>query len=96
MTLGAISEATWLRGGKYFYSITGSPLSGSNSSAFWNNKEGFSYDSTHTFLAQIRSALDVFRHGKITQDCSTITTITTATKQTPSDLTIFDLVNLLS
>lgn len=34
-------ETDWKQEGKYFYCITGSPLSGGNSSRYWSDKDGF-------------------------------------------------------
>ena len=39
------AEGCWKENEDYFYCITGSPLSGSNSSSYWSETAGFSYKS---------------------------------------------------
>jgi len=86
-------ETSWQQDGKYFYSCTGSPLSGSNSSKYWSKGDGFSYTSTKTFGNQIRSALWLLQTGS-TDIKSRCTPIEVPNRE-PSKLTITDLIGIL-
>lgn len=86
-------ETVWKQDDKYFFCITGSPLSGSNSSKYWSGKDGFSYMSTNTFGNQIRTALWLLRTGS-TEVQSRYTPIEIPRRE-PSNLTITDLVDIL-
>lgn len=86
-------ETSWQQDGKYFYSCTGSPLSGSNSSKYWSKGDGFSYTSTKTFGNQIRSALWLLQTGstEIKSRC----TPADPPKREISNLTVNDLIDIL-
>ena len=86
-------ETSWQQDGKYFYSCTGSPLSGSNSSKYWSKGDGFSCTSTKTFGNQIRSALWLLQTGS-TDIKSRCTPIEVPNRE-PSKLTITDLIGIL-
>lgn len=86
-------ETSWQQDGKYFYSCTGSPLSGSNSSKYWSKGDGFSCTSTKTFGNQIRSALWLLQTGstEIKSRC----TPADPPKREISNLTVNDLIDIL-
>lgn len=87
------AETSWQQDGKYFYCVTGSPLSGSNSSKYWSKEYGFSYTSTKTFGNQIRSALWLLQTGStdIKNRCTPIE----VPNREPSKLTVTDLIDIL-
>ena len=87
-------ETDWKHEGKYFYCITGSPLSGGNSSRYWSDKDGFSSMSTSTFSKQIRTALWLLQTGstEIQSRC----TVIDVPKREPSKLKIMDLIAALT
>ena len=87
-------ETSWQQDGKYFYCVTGSPLSGSNSSKYWSKEDDFSYTSTKTFGNQIRSALWLLQTGQ-TEVKSRCTPIEVPNRE-PSKLTVTDLINVLN
>ena len=86
-------ETSWQQDGKYFYCITGSPLSGSNSSKYWSKEDNLSYTSTKTFSNQIRSALWLLQTGQ-TEVKSSCTPIEVPNRE-PSKLTVKDLIPAL-
>lgn len=86
-------ETSWQQDGKYFYCVTGSPLSGSNSSKYWSKEDDFSYTSTKTFSNQIRSALWLLQTGS-TDIKSRCTPIEVPNRE-PSKLTVTDLIDIL-
>lgn len=86
-------ESGWKQDDKYFYCITGSPLSGSNSSKYWSEGDGFSYTSTKTFGNQIRNALWLLQTGST--DIKSRCTPIEVSNRKPSNLTITDLIDIL-
>ena len=87
-------ETEWKQDDKYFYCITGSPLSGSNSSKYWSKEDDFSYTSTKTFGNQIRSALWLLQ-TESTDIKSRCTPIEVPNRE-PSTLTVNDLITILN
>lgn len=87
-------ETTWRQENKYFYCITGSPLSGSNSSQYWSSKKGFSSMSTNTFSNQIRTALCLLQTGstEIKSNCIPVD----VPERSCSHLTIHELLVFFS
>ena len=86
-------ETDWKQDDKYFYCITGSPLSGGNSSKYWSSKKGFKSMETGVFTKQMRSALWLLQTGstEIKSRCTPIE----IPKREPSKLTVNDLVEIL-
>ncbi len=87
------NETEWKQGNKYFYAITGSPLSGSNSSKYWSHTEGFAHKSTTTFGKQIKSAICLLRTGKTGVSGNIIPV--NVPKRNASDLSINELIEVL-
>lgn len=87
-------ETNWQQDGKYFYCITGSPLSGGNSSKYWSSDKGFGSMETKTFTKQMRSALWLLQTGstEIKSRCTPIE----IPKREPSTLTVNDLITILN
>ena len=56
-------ETEWKQDDKYFYCITGSLLSGGNSSKYWSSKKGFKSMETDVFTKQMRSSLWLLQTG---------------------------------
>lgn len=83
----------WKQNDRYFYSITGSPLSGSNSSKYWSYTKGFAHKSTTTFGKQIKSAICLLRTGStsIPSGCIAVN----IPKRNASDLSINELIEVL-
>ena len=86
-------QTEWKQGDTYFYCITGSPLSGSNSSKYWSSKQGFSSQSTKTFGNQLRAAMSVRRTGSPICESGLIPVVTP--KFQASDMSIFELIEQL-
>ena len=88
------NETEWKQDGKYFYCITGSPLSGGNSSKYWSSDKGFGSMETKTFSSQIRTALWLLQTGstEIKSRCTPIE----VPKREPSTLTVNDLITILN
>lgn len=88
------AESAWKQDDEYFYSITGSPLSGSNSSRYWSTSNGLAHKSTYVFSKQIRSALTL-----INNDTCQVSDGEPVAVQTPkrrkSDLSIEELIKKL-
>ena len=84
-------ETEWKQGSKYFYCITGSPLSGSNSSKYWSHEKGFRKISTTTFSKQIRTALWLLQTGS-TEIKSRCTPVDVPEREV-SKLTVNDLIS---
>jgi len=86
-------ETEWKQDDKYFYCITGSPLSGGNSSKYWSSKKGFKSMETGVFTKQIRSALWLLQTGstEIKSRCTPIE----VPKRESSTLTVNDLIDIL-
>ena len=86
-------ETDWKQDDKYFYCVTGSPLSGGNSSKYWSSKKGFRSMETGIFTKQMRSALWLLNTGstEIKSRC----TPADSPKKEVSVLTITDLVTAL-
>ena len=86
-------ETEWKQDDKYFYCITGSPLSGGNSSKYWSSKKGFKSMETCVFTKQMRSALWLLQTGstEIKSRCTPIE----VPKREPSKLTVNDLIDIL-
>lgn len=86
-------ETDWKQDDKYFYCITGSPLSGGNSSKYWSSKKGFKSMETGVFTKQMRSALWLLQTGstEIKSRC----TPADPPKREVSKLTVSDLIELL-
>lgn len=87
-------QTSWQQDDKYFYCITGSPLSGSNSSKYWNAEKGFNSQSTTTFGKQLRSAISIRRTGSPIYDENSPTPIETQKLET-SNISIFELIEKL-
>ncbi len=85
------NDTVWKQDDKYFYCITGSPLSGGNSSKYWSPKTGFKSMETHTFSTQIRNALWLLQTGS-TEIQSRCTAIDIPNRDI-SKLTINDLID---
>lgn len=87
-------ETEWKQDDKYFYCITGSPLSGGNSSKYWSSKKGFKSMETGVFTKQMRSALWLLQTGsaEIKLRCTPIE----VPKREPSTLTVNDLIAALN
>ena len=87
-------ETDWKQGDKYFYCITGSPLSGGNSSKYWSSDKGFANMETKTFTNQLRTALWLLQTGstEIKSRCTPIE----VPKREPSKLTVNDLITILN
>ena len=86
-------ETDWKQDDKYFYCITGSPLSGGNSSKYWSSKKGFKSMETSVFTKQMRSALWLLQTGstEIKSRCTPIE----VPKRESSTLTVNDLIDIL-
>ena len=84
----------WKENEDYFYCITGSPLSGSNSSSYWSETAGFSYKSNagKNFMDMFRTASSLLNTGKIERMESISGTVPT---RTASKMTIADLISVL-
>ena len=84
-------ETEWKMDDKYFYCITGSPLSGGNSSKYWSKE--FRSMETGVFTKQIRSALWLLNTGstEIKSRC----TPADPPKRDISKLTVKDLIEIL-
>lgn len=87
------NETEWKQDDKYFYCITGSPLSGGNSSKYWSSKKGFKSMETSVFTKQMRSALWLLQTGstEIKSRC----TPADPPKREVSNLTVNDLIDIL-
>lgn len=57
------AETEWRQDDKYFYCITGSPLSGRNSSKYWSRAEGLGCESTAVFSRQLSAAVCLLQTG---------------------------------
>lgn len=86
-------ETCWKQEGKYFYAITGSPLSGSNSSKYWSKAEGFGYKSTTTFGKQLTAANCLLRTGSPIRTTNSIPV--NVPKRIASDLSTGELIEVL-
>ena len=86
-------ETDWKQDDKYFYSCTGSPLSGRNSSKYWSSDKGFGSMETKTFTNQLRTALWLLQTGsaEIKSRCTPVE----VPKREPSTLTVNDLIDIL-
>lgn len=86
-------ETEWKQDDKYFYCITGSPLSGGNSSKYWSLNKGFKSMQTGVFTKQMRSALWLLNTGstEIKSSC----THAIPPKRDISNLRVTDLINIL-
>ena len=84
----------WKQEDAYFYCITGSPLSGSNTSRYWSKEQGFANKYTPTFGKQLRSAIFVRRIGSPIYDEHKPTPVSVPNIQA-SDMTIFELIEEL-
>lgn len=87
------AETEWKQDDQYFYAITGSPLSGSNSSKYWSNTEGFAHKSTTTFGKQIKSAICLLRTGSTVIPNGGVPV--NVPKRIASDLSINELIEVL-
>ena len=76
----------WKQEDAYFYCITGSPLSGSNTSRYWNKEQGLANKYTPTFGKQLRSAIIYDEHKP---------TPVSVPKLQASDMTIIELIEEL-
>ena len=86
-------ETDWKQDDKYFYCITGSPLSGGNSSKYWSSDIGFGSMETKTFTNQLRTALWLLQTGS-TEIKSRCTPIEIPNRE-HSKLTIKDMITAL-
>ena len=77
-----------------FYCITGSPLSGSNTSRYWSKEQGLANKYTPTFGKQLRSAIFVRRTGSPIYDEHKPIPVSVPKLQA-SDMTIFELIEEL-
>ena len=86
-------ETDWKQEDKYFYSCTGSPLSGRNSSKYWSSDKGFGSMETKIFTNQLRTALWLLQTGstEIKSRCTPID----VPKRESSTLTVTDLIEIL-
>lgn len=86
-------ETEWKQDDKYFYCITGSPLSGGNSSKYWSSKKGFKSMETGVFTKQMRSSLWLLQTGstEIKSRC----TPADPPKREVSKLTVNNLIEIL-
>lgn len=87
------AKTEWKQDEDYFYCITGSPLSGSNSSKYWSNKAGFAHKSTTTFGKQIKSAICLLRTGSTVIPDGGVSV--NVPKRTASDFNINELIEVL-
>lgn len=87
------AESDWKQSDDYFYCITGSPLSGSNLSRYWNQAVGLEHKSTTTFSRQIKSAICLLNTGSaaIPDGCIAVN----IPKRIASDLSIEELIGVL-
>jgi len=88
------AEGCWKENEDYFYCITGSPLSGSNSSSYWNKNDGLSYKSNDgkKFMDMFRTASCFLNTGKIER---TEIIRGTVPQRTACGITIRDLITCL-
>ncbi len=84
-------ETEWKQDDKYFYCITGSPLSGGNSSKYWSKE--FRSMETGVFTKQIRTVLWLLNTAstEIKSKC----TPADPPKRDVSKLTVTDLIEIL-
>jgi len=87
-------ETEWKQGDAYFYCITGSPLSGSNSSSYWSKTEGFNHKTATTFGKQVRSALMLINHNTCQIPAGNSVPIRVS-KRSAADLSIEELIENL-
>lgn len=87
-------ETDWKQDDKYFYCITGSPLSGGNSSKYWSHKKGFKSMKTTVFTKQMRSALWLLQTGST--EIKSICTPVDPPEREVSKLTVNDLIAKLN
>ncbi len=88
------NHTEWKQEDKYFYCITGSPLSGGNSSKYWSKEDDFSSMETKTFSIQFQTALWLLQTGN-TEIQSRCTPIEIPHRE-PSKLTVQELVTALN
>jgi len=89
------AETEWKQGDDYFYCITGSPLSGSNSSSYWRKTEGFNHKSTTTFGKQVRCAFTLINSGSCQVPDNGPVSVQVP-KRATSDLTLKELIEDLN
>lgn len=87
------AKTEWKQDDQYFYAITGSPLSGSNSSKYWSNTDGFTHKSTTTFGKQIKSAICLLRTGSMVIPDGGVSV--NVPQRIASDLSISELIEVL-
>lgn len=85
-------QTAWRQEDKYFFSITGSPLSGGNSSRYWSRKKGLAHCRTAVFSAQFLAALSLRQTGS---PVFGLVTPVDVPPQPFSELTIGDLLAAL-
>ena len=84
----------WKQEDSYFYCITGSILSGINTSRYWSKEQGLANKYTPTFGKQISSAVFVRHTGNPIYDEHKPTPVYVPKLQA-SDMTIFELIEEL-
>ena len=87
-------HTAWKQDDVYFYSMTGSPLSGSNSCRVWSEKKGFHHAESKTFRALLAPAYSVITTGYPNVDEKAPMAVTVQKKE-PSQMTIAELVEIL-
>ncbi|MBQ8785374.1 MAG: hypothetical protein IJZ59_04955 [Alphaproteobacteria bacterium] len=87
-------HTAWKQDDVYFYSMTGSPLSGSNSCRVWSEKKGFHHAESKTFRALLAPAYSVITTGCPNVDEKAPMAVTVQKKE-PSKMTITELVEIL-
>ena len=87
-------HTAWKQDDVYFYSMTGSPLSGSNSCRVWSKEKGFHHSKSKTFRALLAPAYSVITSGYPNVDEKSPMSVTVQ-KNEPSKMTITELVEIL-
>ena len=87
-------KTEWKQDDKYFYCITGSPLSGGNTSKYWSADKGLGSMQSSVFTRQMRSALWLLQTGQteVKNRCIAID----LPNRESSELTVTDLINVLN
>lgn len=86
-------KTAWKQEGNYFYHTTGSPLSGSNCSSFWSQKEGFSHEHLPSIGVLLKPACLLVNNGTTEQKTNYVPI--DSPKRIISKLSIFDMVERL-
>lgn len=86
-------QTDWKQGDEYFYYITGSPLSGSNSCRIWHKDKGFSSKHNPSMMALLSPAFLLVQTGSPERTNNVVPV--DLPKRAPSKLSIYDLINRL-